>query len=667
MSFNFSQTSGNSGITTISLSATSTTDVEAKVENYTLSNDSGSSVLMQVIQKAYEPVEKYINLKPSSIEWNGSGGTSSLQIQSNDNWVITSNSWIELSRFEEADRGLSHNTISGNGNTIIGIRAKENTGTTRTGGITGHCISNSAISATTTVVQNTYIKPYIQLSYYSINCDSTGTTSSFTITSNVDWYIVVDESWASVNTESGSGNANITFTVNENTSSIARSCDITVYARDYGIKVSLAINQDATQLKPYITLSPDSFVVSDKGSTGNTISISANCSYDITTETDWITLHSSSGSGDGTVTFDTDPASLVKYNNGLIEFSNSALSRTVTVERQGEEPYLSANTSSLSFVYDSAGTAEVLVYSNVEWDTIVDMGEGEIFKPWFSISPTSGSGNGSIRVSVPSASTTNSGNILLINKEYGLNWSIKIYQVYGNNVIVYTTTDQQIIDVTNKGIGGEGEGESEVISNTYENGVGIIKYNKTVTHLGNSSYSPGGFDRETRLTSIVIPETVTYLGYECFRDCNNLKELTIPSGVTAIESYAFSGHGITKMYWNATQYPTYYPGIPFGVAYELKEVVCAEGVTSLPQYFLRDAVGLEKLILPSTLEVVPFYCCSAAGLTELYCYVKTAPNIQQGAFTNCPSLGTVHYPAGSDYSSWQNYRYLSNWNFIGDL
>lgn len=334
MSFNISSTAGTSGVSTIQVSASATTDVVTKVENYTLTN-SGKSITMQIIQKPVVPLNKYINLVPSAITIDSSGGTASLQIQSNDNWVIGSEGWIQLSRYAEQDRGSVSMELSGNGNTILGIKATENTGSTRNGTITGYCLSNTALTASTTVSQTgNYVAPYITLSYNSISCDYTGITSSVTVSSNIDWYASVDESWITISPSSGSGNGTISFVVNQNNTSIVRSCDIAVYDVVYGIKTLLTIRQSESEEKPYIVLDPDSFIVQESGSTGNTIHVSANCSYDITTDTDWITLNSSSGSGDGTVTFDTDPAQLIKFNTGLIEFSNSALSRYVTVERQ---------------------------------------------------------------------------------------------------------------------------------------------------------------------------------------------------------------------------------------------------------------------------------------------------------------------------------------------
>lgn len=672
MSFNFSQTAGTSGETSIVISATSTTDIEDRIENYTIANNSGNSVVMSVMQKAYVPTEKYINLYPSSITWDGSGGTASLQIQSNDDWVITSNSWIELSRFGEADRGLPHNTISGNGNTIIGIRALENTGTTRTGGITGRCSSDSSISATTTVVQSAYTKPYIQLSYYSINCDSTGTTSSFTITSNVDWYIVVDERWTSVNTESGSGNANITFTVDENTSSFARSCDIAVYARDYGIKVSLTINQDATQLKPYITLSPDRFVVSDKGSTGNTIHVSANCSYDITTEANWITLHSSSGSGDGTVTFDTDPAPLVKFNTGLIEFSNSALSRTVTVERQGEEPYLYCDKSSITVGLDG-GVTQFYVYSNVDWAVRVVVGEG---KEWFSVEPDYGKLNDKVIVKVEISEVPRTGNIAIMNLEYGLSWYIKVNQKE-NNKIFYTTNDGNVTSYST----GQYFGDALITNNTYRDGQGVMVFDRDVTFLPQDAFRAQSYSN--KLTSIDLPDTietfgdysvnhtlgvfegqdllvkdindfftdsVKYIGYGVFKGCSGLYgDLVLPDSVRFISTNSllapevFRGTSITsvKLQDNIESVPNNI----FRDCTSLSSVTIGHSATTIGGSAFRGCTSLEEIVIPNNVTGISSY--SFANCTSLKSVVFSSGLmvIFQYGFSGCTSIVELDLPA----------------------
>ena len=44
-----------------------------------------------------------------------------------------------------------------------------------------------------------------------------------------------------------------------------------------------------------------------------------------------------------------------------------------------------------------------------------------------------------------------------------------------------------------------------------------------------------------------IPSTVTNIGNNVFKDCTNLKEVTIPDSVTSVEADVFVGTALFKM------------------------------------------------------------------------------------------------------------------------
>lgn len=70
----------------------------------------------------------------------------------------------------------------------------------------------------------------------------------------------------------------------------------------------------------------------------------------------------------------------------------------------------------------------------------------------------------------------------------------------------------------------------------------------TVTSIGY-----GAFDDCSSLTSIEIPDTVTSIGFGAFSDCSSLKSIEIPDSVTSIDGYAFSGcYGLTDVYYTGT-------------------------------------------------------------------------------------------------------------------
>ena len=323
--------SGSSGVTNITVSATSTTELVDLVESYTLANDT-ISILMPICQKAYEPVEKYIIFQPNSMSVESSGGTSSLNIQSNDAWEIISDDWIQLSRYETESIG-GYNSLNGDGNTIVGIRFNENTGSSRNGGISGYCKSNSAISATTTVQQSgSYVKPYLTLGQYQYNIESSGQSGcSLAVVSNVDWVAFSEEKWITVNTASGSSDGTVYFSVQENNQNIGRMATIMVSSTTESLFAECTVNQSASAVsEPYIIITPTTQNIPLSGGSF-IISVSSNTDWNVTaiTETQmsrpWLSVDKLNGSGDDDVVVTVGAVSdseEIASRSGYISFYN---------------------------------------------------------------------------------------------------------------------------------------------------------------------------------------------------------------------------------------------------------------------------------------------------------------------------------------------------------
>ena len=92
-----------------------------------------------------------------------------------------------------------------------------------------------------------------------------------------------------------------------------------------------------------------------------------------------------------------------------------------------------------------------------------------------------------------------------------------------NDEIWYTSSDGNIVtpyDTT---------ALPTIVSNTYSDGKGIIKFATDVTSIGGSAF------REcSSLTSVTIPNSVTSIGDYAFYDCSSLTSVTIPDSVTSI-------------------------------------------------------------------------------------------------------------------------------------
>ena len=99
-----------------------------------------------------------------------------------------------------------------------------------------------------------------------------------------------------------------------------------------------------------------------------------------------------------------------------------------------------------------------------------------------------------------------------------------------NNTIYYTTSDGQVCKPHDYGA----FGATTIVSNTYENGQGVITFDQDVTSIGYYA-----FEGCSGLTSITIPNSVTSIGDYAFFGCSGLTSITIPNSVTSIGERAF--------------------------------------------------------------------------------------------------------------------------------
>ena len=160
-----------------------------------------------------------------------------------------------------------------------------------------------------------------------------------------------------------------------------------------------------------------------------------------------------------------------------------------------------------------------------------------------------------------------------------------------NNEIWYTSTDGNIVTPYRTNVFG-----ANIVSNTYENGKGIITFDGDVTMIGNDA-----FNNRDKLTGITLPEGVISIGNYAFCYCDGLTEFTIPDSVTSIGNYAFH------------------------ICSSLTSVTIGNSVTSI-----GDSA---------------FYYCSS--LKEVYCKPITPPSGGASMFNNNASGRKIYVPRAS--------------------
>ena len=129
----------------------------------------------------------------------------------------------------------------------------------------------------------------------------------------------------------------------------------------------------------------------------------------------------------------------------------------------------------------------------------------------------------------------------------------------------------------------------------------------------------------SRLTSLTLPAGITEIDSSAFYGCSRLTSLTLPAGITKIGSWAFCNcSGLTSLTLPA-------------------------GITSIGYSAFQGCSGLTSLTLPDGItEIVSFAFYGCSGLTSIYVYAEKVPNIDSHVFEGIDAKKcTVYVPMGT--------------------
>lgn len=199
-----------------------------------------------------------------------------------------------------------------------------------------------------------------------------------------------------------------------------------------------------------------------------------------------------------------------------------------------------------------------------------------------------------------------------------------IVETQPNDEIWYTSTDGNIVTpADDSGFG------ANIVSNTYSNGKGIIKFDGDITEVGDetSKYSgPQPFYSCQTLETISLPASVRKIGYAAFGYCFHLTSLILP------EALDYLGPGIVS------QAPLTSIHIPTSTVIDGNPIYWCEDLEEFtgPYSALDGHVLIKDNVLIS---------CTPAGITSV-----TVPNtvtvIGESAFIDCSNLTSVSIPSG---------------------
>ena len=215
--------------------------------------------------------------------------------------------------------------------------------------------------------------------------------------------------------------------------------------------------------------------------------------------------------------------------------------------------------------------------------------------------------------------------------------AFSIYQqsdVMGNNEIWYTSTDGQIVEPSDPGAF-----RANIISNTYLNGKGVLRFDADVDRLGESTFTSC-----YTLKTITLPESVKTIGKYAFSGCHSLTEIYLPQTLTEIPEETFWGcsslaqidlpKSLSSIGWAAFEYCS-----------SLTEIVLPESLSRLDGCAFMFCTSLTKISLPVGLTTIAssvFSECS--NLEEVV--MENVISIEDNAFYKCRKLKKVSIRGG---------------------
>ena len=193
-----------------------------------------------------------------------------------------------------------------------------------------------------------------------------------------------------------------------------------------------------------------------------------------------------------------------------------------------------------------------------------------------------------------------------------------------------------------------------------------IIYNDTTYQV--TSIKNMAFYQRRNLTSVVIPNTITNIGDQCFRGCIQLTSVIMGDGVTTIGKFAFAececlskidlSNNLTNLDYGTFQnchslidiiIPNSVVSLGesmFVFCEKLQSITLPENLTILPKNIFATCRSLKSITIPDKVKIIDNYAfngCYSLSNIEIPNSVET---IRKGAFSACKGLSTVNLGFG---------------------
>ena len=315
------------------------------------------------------------SLSESSLASRNTAGTKTVTLYCDLGWTAsTTDSWIQVS------------PSSGSAGTVeLSVSVTENGGVEeRYGAVNLHVDGDFLIEIP---VKQSGL--YMDMTESRFDFESGAASRTVSMSTNLSfWNVLEKPSWVSVSPESGeAGEHTLTINVEDNPNTTKREGRVVVGNQGLSLADTLWVTQEGKSFGPLETVLQFENVASS-----NTLDISTDGDWTVTTSDGWITVAPSSGHGNGQVTVTVEANETDNERTGLLSVAVGGTVQYVNVVQKGR--YFTIDRGPSASLPSKGGTIELGIATNQAWTVAVKNQSS-----WLALSATQGQGDAKLVIS----------------------------------------------------------------------------------------------------------------------------------------------------------------------------------------------------------------------------------------------------------------------------